>query len=233
MDLVAQFFRISPQLVSKYAAQGQIYQIFYLVFFPTLFILLFIYILTSRGPIGLHRGFKILVSVAVYAFIILNGWYSYFVMMSEFWMFLLILMGVVYFFWARGGTKGGQLAQAGGGGQARGRSVFGNISGQLANRLKKSATNELHDQESLIENQLKAMEQLLHQYNTIIHDQGPRTVDAGNIVREWGSMFSQVQSAMQQYRENIQVGGVATGGKLKQFQEKLNKILKQWESVQK
>ncbi len=233
MDLVAQFFRISPQLVSKYAAQGQIYQIFYLVFFPTLFVLLFIYLLTSRGAIGLHRGFKVLISIAVYAFIILNGWYSYFIMLSEFWLFMLIILGGVYFFWARGGTKGGQLAQAGGGGQARGRSVFGNISGQLANRLKKGATHEIKDQETMIENQLKALEQLLNQYNNVVHDLGPQTVDAGNIVREWGSMFSQVQASIQQYRDSIQVGGFAAGGKLKHFQDRLESMMKKWDKAQK
>ncbi len=232
MDILAGFFNISPELISKYAMQGPIYQIFYLFFFPSLFILLFIYILTSRGILGLHKGIKLLVSVAVYAFIILNGWYDYFVRASEFWMFMLIILGVVYFFWARGGTRGGAVAQAGGqGGAPKGRSVFSSLGSQLANRLKKSATHEIQDQERMINDYLKALKNLVTQYKKASSGHG-RAMDAGNIMREWGSLFSQTQNAIQQYRESIQVGGFATGSRLKKFQDELSSIVKEWESAQ-
>ncbi|MBN2042859.1 MAG: hypothetical protein JW754_03555 [Candidatus Aenigmarchaeota archaeon] len=231
MDILATFFKISPELVSKYAYQGPIYQIFYLLFFPTLFILLFIYILTSRGPIGLHRGFKVLVSIAVYAFIILNGWYNYFVMVSEFWLFLLVLMGVVYFFWARGGTKGGVIGkQQDGGGQVAGRSVFSGLGGQLANRIKMGATKEIKDTETLLDSLLDALSNLVTQYKNA----SGSAADRDNIVRAWGEIYVKAQTSVQDYRRMLEVGGFAVGRtKYDHYLKQIKRIVNEWEKLQK
>lgn len=108
MTVLADLLRISPELVRDYASVTPLEQIFYLFFFPTLFIIVFIYILVSHW-MKEHRGLRILIAVAVYAFIIFQGLYDWFVILSKFWLFGLILIGVVWFIFRPkegGGAKG-------------------------------------------------------------------------------------------------------------------------------
>lgn len=90
--------------------------LFYLVFFPIVFIIIFIFLLSNK-LFGGHRGLKVLLSIAVFAFIILQGWYYMFMFLGKIWYIALIILG---FFWLvlyglRGGIGGG----GGGGAQAR------------------------------------------------------------------------------------------------------------------
>jgi hypothetical protein len=131
--------KISPNLVSEYAAQGVFYQIFYLFLFPTIFVIIFVWILTNK-IMGQHKGLRILLSVAVYAFIILQGYYTWFVMFSKYWLVGLITLGFFYFISYRGG--GGAKAMTGGG---RGilSSVFNQVNplGEFRNEADMVKTN--------------------------------------------------------------------------------------------
>jgi hypothetical protein len=110
LQFLVDIFKINQNLVSEYASQGPLYQLFYLFIFPAIFILIFIWILTNR-IMGEHKGLRILLSVGVYAFIILQGYYSWFVMLSKFWFFGLIGLGFLYFISYRGGGGRGRGAQ--------------------------------------------------------------------------------------------------------------------------
>lgn len=119
LQLLIDIFKISPQMVNEYSTVSPLEQIFYLFFFPTLFIIVFIYILTSRW-MGEHKGLQILIAVAVYAFIIFQGLYNWFVFLSQYWLIGLIILGFIWLvFRPRGGgakamtadekSKGGKL----------------------------------------------------------------------------------------------------------------------------
>lgn len=89
--------------------------IFYAVFFPILIMILFVYI--AAGVMGsLHKGFRILIGVAFFAFIILQGWYYLFIIGAKWWFIDLFLLGILWFtihsFTGRGagGGKGGGSA---------------------------------------------------------------------------------------------------------------------------
>jgi hypothetical protein len=91
--------------------------LFYLIFFPTVFIVLFIYILSGRvlSAVGSdHQGLRLLVAVSVYIFIIMQGWYTLFISLSKMWYILIILLfGFWWFFRGHkggGGGKGGALS---------------------------------------------------------------------------------------------------------------------------
>ncbi len=103
LQLLIDIFKISPQMVNEYSTVSPLEQIFYLFFFPTLFIIVFIYILTSRW-MGEHKGLQILIAVAVYAFIIFQGLYNSFVFLSKYWLIGLIILGFIWLvFRPRGG----------------------------------------------------------------------------------------------------------------------------------
>jgi hypothetical protein len=101
MELFMEIFKLDYSIVNEYASQGVLYQLFYLVFFPTLFIIFFIYI-TSRYVIHSHKGLRIVIAVAIYAFIVLQGLYKWFVFLSKFWLFGIIFLGVIYMIFNRG-----------------------------------------------------------------------------------------------------------------------------------
>jgi hypothetical protein len=104
IDILVNILKIDPQLVSQYAPQGPMYQMFYLFIFPTLFIIVFVYVL-SRRVMERHTGLRILIAVAIYIFIILQGYYNWFVYLSKFWLFGLIFLGFVYLIMGRGGER--------------------------------------------------------------------------------------------------------------------------------
>jgi hypothetical protein len=233
-DLIVQFFRIDPTVAGKYASAGPIYQIFFLLFLPSLFVILFIWILTSRGPIAIHKGFKMLVSIAIYAFLILmpmqsqTSFYNWFVVLSEFWIFLLIILGVFYMVWARGGTKGGYAVQSGG--QASSRGFFETLGGGMVNRLKRDVTHETGDMEKMATAMLDAMEKMLQDYRGA--GQG---TNRDNLIRAWADMYSRATATLQEYRKMLEVGGGITmgRGKYDQLMKRLQHVSSQWDHLKK
>lgn len=94
----------------------------YFFFFPTIFLIIFIYILSTsvlRGPTGRVMGIRILIALGVYIFIIINGWYSIMLPLAELWFLLLPALGLLYFifrhFTGGGGGGGGMPGISGGG----------------------------------------------------------------------------------------------------------------------
>ena len=82
--------------------------LFFTVFFPILYIMIFVYIVS--GAIGLNnKGFRVLIGVGLFAFIILQGYYNIFLIISKLWMFSLLLLGFLWFFihtFTKGSAKG-------------------------------------------------------------------------------------------------------------------------------
>jgi hypothetical protein len=115
-EMLVDILKINQNLVNEYSSQGPLYQLFYLFFFPMVFIIVFIYLL-SNAVMKEHKGLRILISVGILAFIILQGYYSWFVTISKFWFFGLIFLGFFYFIVARrgGGAKGMTLGSEKGG----------------------------------------------------------------------------------------------------------------------
>jgi hypothetical protein len=230
IDLIIQFFRIDPAAAAKYAYAGPVYQIFFLLLLPSIFVILFIWMLISRGPISTHPGFKMLVAVAVYVFLILMpmgsnvSYYNWFVILGEFWIFMLIGIGVVYMVWTRGGTK----SPAGqNGGQRASRGFFEGVGEGLANRVKKNITHEEQDMAVTIDSLLKAMEEIIHRFSA-------GGGDKDGLIRAWADMYGRITSMMSEYRNMISVNGLPVGGtKYKEFQDRLKKVSMKWDNLQK
>jgi len=145
-QMLVDILKITPQQVSEYASQGLLYQMFYLFIFPTIFVVVFIYILSYR-IMRFHHGLRVLLAAAVYAFIILQGYYNWFVMLSKFWFFGLIFLGFIFLMLGRGG--GGE----GGGGKrlAIPKSILNSaktalIGDRTLNPLEIAADSKLYDQ---------------------------------------------------------------------------------------
>lgn len=123
LDVVIQVLNINCSVVQCSGYSSDIEALFYVLFFPTVFIILFVYIVTgaiiSRMD-GKPGALRILISVALYAFIIFEGFYSLFASLSRVWWLLLVtLVGLWIFirqFIHGGGGGGGGGAYSGVGG---------------------------------------------------------------------------------------------------------------------
>jgi hypothetical protein len=94
----------------------------YFLFFPTVFLILFIFV-GSRAIFTGHKGINLLIGVAVYIFIIINGWYPIILWLGELWFVVLPVLFIFYLFTRRhtgGGSSGGGMSGVGGGVATRG-----------------------------------------------------------------------------------------------------------------
>jgi len=170
--------------------------IFYAIFFPAVFIIVFIWLLSNKMFPG-HKGLKVLIAFAFYAFIIMQGWYYLFLILSKMWYVGLVILG---FFWLalyglRGGAKGG-----GGGAQARDASVFGGLGAALGKRAKARVTGEEH-------RLIKEIEMALEEVETIKH---VAATDSG-AWRMATSVIERLHALRARLEEMMSVSGFALG----------------------
>ena len=69
-----------------------------MLFFPHIVIIIWLYIV-ANGPVikTLHPGLGVLLSLAIYVFIVFNGWYPLIANLSIFWLTLTIIFSLFYF----------------------------------------------------------------------------------------------------------------------------------------
>lgn len=188
--------------------------IFYAVFFPIVFILLFVYIVS--GAVGALRakGFRILIAVAVFAFIILEGWYHFFLVIGRLWLYVIIFLGfiwvLIHTFTGRGGGEGGN---------AKARTGGGSIGGALTKRIKNQMTGKVNSVKNALERALVVAEGIIGRVN---HGdtQAYRGISAA---------IMSVEEALKAYREIVSVEGF-TGGDYKQMEERANEIIQKLSS---
>ncbi len=146
LQLLVEILQISPQLVNEYSSQGPIYQLFYLFFFPMVFIVILVWMVMER--FSRHRGLSILIGIAVLAFIILQGWYSFFAYLSRFWILIVVIIAAfMAFFSFRGKKEGGTVK---GRAVAASSGIFAHTLKQAGKRTWKNITGELPKREEMI-----------------------------------------------------------------------------------
>jgi hypothetical protein len=193
---------------------------FYLVFFPIVFIIIFIYMLSNK-LFGHHKGLRILIAVAVFAFIILQGWYYFFMNLGELWYIGLIILG---FFWLilyglRGGIGGGGAqSRAGDGSESK-----GGIAHKLVKRLKHQVTGDVNRVE-------REIDTTLHEIEAI-----KKSAASGNegAWRMAAAVLERLHTLRREYLEFLRgPGGFRLGGRYKQYEAKINRAIKDLQGIQ-
>ncbi len=93
-----QILRIDPSVMFKYATTQD--QLLYLLFIPHIVLLMFIAAFSKSvvsRMLGAHTGFKYLVSIAIYIFFILSGWYGRLTGILVNWLLVSLLIAFVIF----------------------------------------------------------------------------------------------------------------------------------------
>ena len=102
-----QFVQAYPDLIQ---------QTIYFAFFPTVFVILFIHVLSGAIAKNIGEKYKILIGISIFVFIVLQGWYHYLLLLSRFWFISIIVLGGFYAFMNMGIGR-----QDGGGGKIGGK----------------------------------------------------------------------------------------------------------------
>ncbi len=131
-------------------------QYIYFLFFPTVFLLLFLWIV-FKDVVKANKGISLIASIAVYVFIIIQGLYPIFLWLGEAWIVVIFILGFLYLLTRRfrnedGGGKGRMSIPGGGGGMS---AVAKGIS---ASRAFKKLTGAERSQAEYIMAQIELME---------------------------------------------------------------------------
>jgi hypothetical protein len=164
LDIIIDTLRINCSVVQCTGYASDIEALFYLFFFPTVFIILLVYILTNfifRGEGNTPRGLRLLISVTLYAFIIMEGLYTMFTSLSRFWwLFAVILIGLWAFIRHLIGGGVGKMPSLGGG-------ALGSFAkGKLSNII----TGEERELEKKINHYFTLLEQSLESTKKLAKD---------------------------------------------------------------
>lgn len=192
------------------AAYGVIGQLFYFLLFPTIFILLFVWMAVER--MNVDKKISTLASVGVLIFVVMSGWYPLFLILSEVWFIVLILGGLFYILIHRGhfgkDNKGG-----GGGGKGR---FFGEIGSGLGSIMWKQATGQIGDLEKQIQQNIDSMWALCHKMQG-----ATSTSDIDNVYVSFTSILDRTQVLLRELRDVTGISGVKIGGDFNRMQAKV------------
>jgi hypothetical protein len=195
--------------------------LFYFLLFPSVFIILFVFILSGR-MVHQHAGVRLLFGVTAFIFIIISGWYPVFLFLSEFWyMFAIMLIGLWVFvkmFWGGGGGNGPKGSNMPGMG---GLNSLG-IGDQIKTRIRKEMTGEMKTLRETIDLDLRELEAIQNR----IKSGDSEAWKAYPPIRE------ACNQAISEYSRAISIGGVAVGGGLKSKIERLEKMIEGLDSLQ-
>jgi hypothetical protein len=117
--------------------------LFYLIFFPSIIVILFVYILSNAISVKAtgdsHNGFRLLFGVAILIFIIMQGWFTVFVGLSKAWFIVtIVLLGLWVMF--RSLFRG----------EEGGKGKFSTLTGEVGQRIGKKFKLKAYDKLGLM-----------------------------------------------------------------------------------
>ena len=189
------------QFVSEYP--DPIMQTIYFFFFPTVFVMMFIYLLSGKisDTIDESKKFRAIIGISIFAFIVLQGWYHYLLILSRMWFFSVIILGGLWAFLNMGLKRTG-----GGGGSSHQKSVFQRATGSVGGFLSKKAMSKFRDDEGSLSrrietemNQVNKMDENIKDYekkgdnyaaSNMRHMRSMKLQEIGHLVGELGEISS-------------------------------------------
>ncbi|MBL7206755.1 MAG: hypothetical protein ISS36_04115 [Candidatus Aenigmarchaeota archaeon] len=133
-------------------------QMIFLVFFPTIFLLIFVYFM-SGAVVNEHKGLRLLLGIGIYLFIIFNGWYHIALIISEFWFVALIILGGIGIMVHR--MSGGGRGYSSGAGRGLFSRIVGTVSQEATRKIEDKilkASGLMPKQRSVVKRVMKKLE---------------------------------------------------------------------------
>ena len=205
--LLAEILKISPDLVYKYSAQGPINALFFLFFLPTIFLLVFLYIGISN--ITTHRGLNLLISIAVYIFIIVEGLYPLVINLGLLWIVIIIIIGFFSLF-----RHHRERAP-----QPRER-IFSSLGRKFGEQMWRNMTIK-KDYERILDSQLRELRALREEARK----------GSGDALRAFGDLEPQARATLMKLHEIENIGGIKFGRSFDKKMREFKEIIEEMEKM--
>ena len=173
IDIVIDILKINCSVAQCSGYANEFEALFFLLFFPTVFIILFVYIV-SEAVVGrvtsgnTNRGLKIMIAVALFAYIVMAGYYTLFVSLSGLWWILLATLAglwIVIHRFVKGSGGGSPMP---GMGSRKGKAGRG-LGGLLTEQTQRTLSGDEKDLEKEIRDSFNELEGI---FNEIEHSDG-------------------------------------------------------------
>lgn len=116
LQTILQFLNVNCQYINCYYP-NPFEGLFYLVLLPAAVLLAFLYIIFNNVLKLQHVGIKLLLTIVIFIFIIIEGWFTLFISIGPIWVFAVLILAVfiaIFGRWRRGrGPTGGGGAMPG------------------------------------------------------------------------------------------------------------------------
>ena len=201
LQQIIQFFNINCSVVNCYYA-NPLEGMFYLVFLPSILLILLIWFISDgvMSKLGReHKGLSLLIALAVYIYIIIQNLYTLFVSLGQVWIVLVIIVGIIWF------ALRMIFGRPGGGGAMPGLRSMPGLGGRLMEKAKRGGKTRT---EGGIEKTIKNIEATISQIKSAKGSGAPydriyevattqiRTLDEqiGQLESEMGSLYPPLQT---------------------------------------
>ncbi|MBI4181897.1 MAG: hypothetical protein HY520_02940 [Candidatus Aenigmarchaeota archaeon] len=187
------------QFLSSYPDLTQ--QLLWLVFFPSVFLLLLVFFISDGVAKDGAKKYKVLVAVALYLFIIFQGWYHFALVMSRFWFVGIIIIGGILVLTKKMGAASGEGRE---GAPREARKLASTITSDLSQRGLRIIRGDEQNRVNEIKGLLNEMRRLLHEM-----DSGKAPGDA---LRMLNGTAARAREALDAYRKEASMVGFPIGG---------------------
>lgn len=193
--------------------------LFYLVFFPSIIIIIFVYILSDvamkKITGGEHKSIKLLIAISVFTYIILQGWFTVFVSITNAWFIITIVFLGVLVFISRFIGEDEKVKPHG---------TLSALMKYPAKRFRKEVIGDVKETEKEIENKLKQMETLVEELK-----EASRRGDSqgfGIVYNRFMAMENATKSLIDELKADIGTGipRLDKISNLGKFEKRLNEI---------
>ncbi|MBI4020204.1 MAG: hypothetical protein HY367_02645 [Candidatus Aenigmarchaeota archaeon] len=194
--------RCQEFVLRRQAESGDIQALIFFLFFPTVFMVLFIYFLSNfiiRNDKPADKGLRLLAGVAILVFVILQGWYPVILPISQIWyLFVIILVGI----WIFLRMLVGRTHEYGGAGKG-GLPFAGEAVDYATRRTKGAITGEEKKLKRIIESRMQDLELTADKVNKIGKYQ-----DVGTIMAEFRDQKKTVIEAIDNLEDFVKFGAI-------------------------
>ncbi len=203
-------------------------QLVFFIFFPLVFLVIFCWIL-GQGVSQGNAKFALLVGVAVFLFIVFQGWYHIFLNVSRFWFIAVIVLGGFYVVMNRMGPASG-----GGGTKTKtSAGVTSGIRGFASKKLKSAIKGDEDDLRKEIRDAFNSLEGF---YNEVKNN--PKGSEArGNAATNFISAQNRLRKLITSYGKygEIEIGGVRKNitGQQKKYWDEYTKWSERFRDIEK
>lgn len=132
-------------------------QYIYFLFFPTVFLLLFLWIIFGAVIKG-NKAIDLLGTIAVFVFIIIEGFYPIFLVLGELWIVFIFVLGFLYVITRRfrkDSGKGGSMSISDGG-------ISSGVAGMIGKKARSAWTGEERALEKTVQARMDTLRKAAH-----------------------------------------------------------------------